>query len=557
MRTRADTIASTREVLVVSAIGVVLAAVMTWPLVTGMGHLGRTADIDADGQFSIWNVAWVAHTIVVDPIHLFDANIYYPHRRTLAYSEANLVAGTIGVPTYWLTQNPWATLNVVMLFAFASAYVCTFLLLRYLSGDARGAAIAAAIFAFCPFVFAHLPHIQLLMTGGMPLALLLFHRVADEPSIRRGMLLGVALATQALACAYYGIFAGLAIGYATLLIAARRRLWWSRAYWEAILIAAVIAIALVAPVFAVFLRVRAETGFGRTLDEAVRWAANPQSYLASAAHAHGWLLDFTNAHFERWTEVLFPGVTAVVLGSIGLVVAARAPKEDDRVREAGLLYGTLAGVAFWASLGPSAGLYRVLYYLPAFSFLRAPSRIGLVVVLCLAALASLALARILRLVPARRQGLVAAVLGAAVLADTFVAPLPFAEAPVLARPYALLAKLPRGPVAEFPFYGERIAFQLHAQYMLFSTSHWMPLVNGYSDVIPDDFRPTARILDSFPSLDAFNVLARHRVRYIGIHWDMFVNRADEIRERLKPFAPHLRVLASDDKMTLYEIVSFP
>ena len=186
MRTPADTIASTREFLVASAIGAVLAVVMTWPLVTGMGHLGRTRDTDADGQFSIWNVAWVARTLVVDPAHLFDANIFYPHRRTLAYSEANLVAGTIAVPTYWLTKNPWATLNVVMLFAFASAYVCAFLLLRYVSGDARAAAIAAVIFAFCPFVFAHLPHIQLLMTGGIPLALLLFHRAADDPGAGRG-----------------------------------------------------------------------------------------------------------------------------------------------------------------------------------------------------------------------------------------------------------------------------------------------------------------------------------------------------------------------------------
>ena len=557
MRTPADTIASRREFLVATAIGAVLAVVMTWPLVTGMGHLGRTADTDADGEFSIWNVAWVARTIVVDPVHLFDANIYYPHKRTLAYSEANLVEGAIAVPIYWLTKNPWATLNVVMLFAFTSAYVCTFLLLRYLSGDARAAGVAAAIFAFCPFVFAHLPHIQLLMTGAVPLSLLLFHRVADDPSIRRGVLLGVALATQALACAYYGIFAGLAIGYAALLVATRRRLWRSRAYWEAIVVAAITAVALVGPVFIVFLRVRAETGFGRSLEEAARWAANPQSYLASAAHAHAWLLEYAQARFERWTEVLFPGIAALVLGSVGLVVSMRASSIEDRIRETGLLYGSLAAVAFWASLGPSAGLYRVLYYLPAFSFLRAPSRIGLVVILCLAVLASLAIARVLRAITAPAQWLAAAALGIAVLADTFVAPLPFADAPVLARPYAVLAKLPRGPVAEFPFYGERIAYQLHAQYMLFSTSHWMPLVNGYSDVIPDDFRPTATILDSFPSRDAFNVLARHRVRYVGIHWDMFVNRAAEIRERLKPFSRHLRVLASDDRMTLYEIVSFP
>ena len=112
-------------------------------------------------------------------------------------------------------------------------------------------------------------------------------------------------------------------------------------------------------------------------------------------------------------------------------------------------------------------------------------------------------------------------------------------------------------VAEFPFYGERIAFPLHAQYMLFSTSHWMPLVNGYSDVIPRDFREAAFVLDSFPSADAFIVLAHHRVRYITIHWDMFGRRQDEIHRRLEPYAANLRILYADDRMTLYEIVKYP
>src|SRR4029077_9943717 len=95
-------------------------------------------------------------------------------------------------------------------------------------------------------------------------------------------------------------------------------------------------------------------------------------------------------------------------------------------------------------------------------------------------------------------------------------------------------------------YGERIAFPLHAQYMLFSTSHWMPLVNGYSDVIPLDFREAAAVLDSFPSRDAFMVLARHRVRYLAVHWDMFAGREAEIRGRMKPFFAKPQVLASDN-----------
>ena len=85
------TIARPRERLFITAVGLMLAILMTWPLATGLGSLGRTRGTDADGQFSIWNIAWVARTMVVDPLHLFDANIFFPHKTTLAYSEANIL----------------------------------------------------------------------------------------------------------------------------------------------------------------------------------------------------------------------------------------------------------------------------------------------------------------------------------------------------------------------------------------------------------------------------------------------------------------------------------
>ena len=51
-----------------------------------------------------------------------------------------------------------------------------------------------------------------------------------------------------------------------------------------------------------------------------------------------------------------------------------------RRRDVVLLYSILTVAAAWASFGPAAGLYAVLYRLvPTFSFLRAPSRFGLVV----------------------------------------------------------------------------------------------------------------------------------------------------------------------------------
>jgi len=234
---------------------------------------------------------------------------------------------------------------------------------------------------------------------------------------------------------------------------------------------------------------------------------------------------------------------------------------DDR--ETLALYGSLGVLAFWGSFGPPAGLYTVLYrVVPLFTFLRAPSRFGLLVVFVLSISAAIALARIISMAgsdPAlhRRSRLVAAAFGIVAIAELNVIPFPWERALAVSTNYRVLASMPRAVVAEFPFYGERIAFPLHAQYMVLSTTHWMPLVNGYSDYIPQDFREAAFVLDSFPSTDTFKILERRRVRYIGIHWDMYGPRQEEIRTKLKDFTQHLRPLASDETMALYEIVSFP
>src|SRR3954447_25273629 len=75
----------------------VLALALTAPLSLNPAGLAR---LDGDGQFSIWSVAWVAHALTTDPSNVWNANIFYPNRMTLAYSEANLLAGLLAAPAY-------------------------------------------------------------------------------------------------------------------------------------------------------------------------------------------------------------------------------------------------------------------------------------------------------------------------------------------------------------------------------------------------------------------------------------------------------------------------
>jgi hypothetical protein len=182
--------------------------------------------------------------------------------------------------------------------------------------------VAAVLFAFCPYFYSHSAHIQLLMAGGMPLSMLALHRLVDAPSLPRGAALGAALAAQALACAYYGIFAGLMVGYSVLFFAIRRRLWRARGFWIAVAVGAVVAGLIVFPFLLPYLELQ-EGGFVRSLDDARRYSATWQSYLASPSHLHRPILVLARQLGWRIGEVLFPGVLAIVLGIVGIALCWR------------------------------------------------------------------------------------------------------------------------------------------------------------------------------------------------------------------------------------------
>ncbi len=522
-----------------------LTVFLTWPLAAHLETLGR-AD-NGDGRISIWNVAWVARALVIDPRHVFDANIFYPHTGTLVYSESNLGAGALAIPVYWTTGSPYAAHNFVFLLSFVLSATGMYYLVRYLARDRRAAAVAATCFAFCPYVFAHTPHIQLLMTAGLPFSMLAFHRLADQPTWRRGVVLGLTMAGQALFCGYYAVFVMLMVGFAVLVVAVGDR-WTDVRFWAAVLVAAVVAIVVVWPLFVPYSRLQHATGFHRALEDARQWSANWRMYFVSSSAAHLRLLRLSGPA----NEVVFPGVVALGFGGAGLAVGWAA---RGRWREVSVLYGALAVLACWASFGPDGGLYGVLYAaVPVFSLLHAPSRFGLVVTFALSVLAGVSISALLRRRVAPR--LTTVVLLAAAIAELRVT-LTFSPIPPVDTAYRVLAGLPRGAVIEMPVYSRRVAFA-RTQYMLSSTAHWMPLVDAYSDYIPEDFSNNAAALGGFPSRDSFAILNRDHVRYAVFHLDLFDPAARlDVLARLREFDRYLMRRYGDDKTQLYEIVGSP
>jgi hypothetical protein len=525
----------TRPVPVALAVAVGLAVVMTWPLAARPGSVAR---FDSnDGKYSLWNVAWVARALAGHPSELFDANIFHPHRNTLAYSEANLVAGAMAAPVYAITRNPIAAHNVTVFVALVLAFLATWQLARRLTGRADTALAPAAAFAFSAFVSAHTAHIQLLMIFVLPVALVAFHRFVERPGWGRAVVLGLALALAGLGCGQYGIMAGLVIGLGALWFARGQAD--QRRYWLGLALAVGVAAAAVAPAFLPYLELRRESGFKSAvnLDEAREFSADAGAYARSTAIVY-------RSETRETGEVLFPGFIVLGLAATALAAARRVE----------IFYAAAAVLAAWASFGPAAYLYTALAeVVPFMSFVRTPARFGVVVLLALSLLAAFGAARV-----ARGRAWIAAALVAGVAVEVKSA-WPLLEVPPVPEAYRRLAALPRGPVVEFHFPYKPTDLHNHAKFMYWSMWHWQPLVNGYSDYIPPDFRDMAIPINGFPDPESLRLLRGRGARYVVLHLDTYhpPSVRQSMLDRFPPYAEYVRPLVQTGNVWLYEIVAYP
>ncbi len=538
-----------REAIAVAALAGALAAVMTYPVILQLDGAGRVDSID--GRWAIWNVGWVAHALTTNPAGLYQTNIFYPHPGSLVFAEANLVAGLLAVPAYLATGSAFVAHNSVLLLAFMLSFVGMYALARYLTHTPIACVAPAIAFAFCPYVFARVPHISLQLMGGLPLALLALHRLVDQRTVGRAVTLGAVLAAQALATGYYGIFAGLSVGVGVLFFGVTRGLWRERPYWGMCLLAAVTSIAIVTPFFLPYLELQRDTGFARTLDEARTYSADWRAYFASSAWTHRWMLPL----LRNWREVLFPGFLVTVGGAVGAWLVATGVARTRR--DIAAFYGVVGALAIWLSFGPQAGLYTALYEtVPVMSLIRAPVRVAVLLPLSLAVLSALGLAALTSTRNRRRGRLVGAAAALLVTVELVESPIQWYPAPESSPAYGVLAPLADGPVLELPFYDEEAGFGWHTGYLLASTRHWKRIVNGYGDYFPPEFVADAPVMAGFPSPESLARLARMEVRYVLVHFDL---RGSPERStwdaRVAPFRSALDTVYEGPDAALYEIAT--
>ena len=504
------------EVLLVIAACSAAAIVMTFPLVL---HATRALPSDLiDTLYNTWTISWVSQRLAHGLSGVWNAPIFYPDRDTLAFSENLFGVAIFVAPIYWLTRNPILTYNVAFLFAFVLSGAGMYFLARSLTGSRAAAAVAGAAYAFSPFRFAQMTHLQMLATGWMPIALWGLHEYFATRARRWLIVFAAATILQVTSNGYVGYFMLLpcAVVFVYELWRADAGRW--RAAGEIAVACAAVAVVLL-PIAASYVQVRSRYQQVRPLEEIASHSATPRSYLVGKTFIGVWRWLPTAVATDTEKE-LFPGIFVVALALLG-------------IGRRSWPYALIAVAAFLFSLGPAGGAYRLLLALvPGMNGMRVPARFAIVVVLGLSVLAGYGAAALAGRVRREWLPLLAGILVLAVAADGFTAPLPM-------QPYDARGRLedravvqwlstrPQGAVLHLPIKTDNFQ-ELHYQYTTLLDGH--PIVNGYSGYssqLQESLRmPNSPLSDPDRFEKGIEMLRGLGVRYVVVHTHDFLTNAN-------------------------------
>ena len=411
---------------------------MTWPVAR---HLNTHV---TPGQqpvmtvpyLNLWTLAWNHRWLRGETESYWDANLFYPHQKTLAYSEPQFGMGLLTAPLAFLGANTVLAYNLLLLGflwgAGMSMYgLCWYLFRGYANGvsDPRfasreiyrwvAAATAGVFYGFHFYIFLEMGVLQLLATLFGPLSFLGLHRFVDSNKWRDVLIFCVGFLGAWYTCGYYGLFLSVFI-LCFVLRFGYRKLFEKRAVMVGIGAAAITIIGLV-PLVLGMQSAKTAMSLSRPKFVVENLSAVLGNYLKFPKNS--WLYEklLAVSSPERGT---FLGLLLICLSGIAAIAIFRGRSSQrsaglsgsrepnagvflnlDRFRgRYGVFYIAMAGFAFWLSYGmalippDSVGLgiyrflvwispYNLLYqFVPGFTSIRSPYRFYIFSVLFLCVL---------------------------------------------------------------------------------------------------------------------------------------------------------------------------
>ena len=574
----------------------VLTVAMTWPLITRLStHVtpGQQSAMTVP-YFNLWTLAWNHHWFSGGVPNYWDANIFFPHQRTLAFSEPQFVTSMVTYPVVLLGSDTVLAYNIALLGFFCgagmSAYALCWWLLEPADGNLKNrtasgryrwisAVTTGILYAFNFYMFREVGVLQLLATLFLPITFLGMHRFFRDYKWSDALLFSIGFLGSWCTCAYYGLFLSVFVPCFAIRLA-NRDLWQKKTLMKIAGILTLILICLIPLGYGMW---AAKTAMSLDRPEILiqNFSALIKNYLKLPSHTllYGGILQIPLG------RSLFLGGVLLFLASLGMIGILEAKKKKTGIvnqhpqpllQQYGVFYLCMALLGLLLSLGmalaPRTSMdlggyqflvwlspYNLLYnFVPGFSSIRSPDRFIVFCILFLSILAGYGIFRLSQHIRPGWKRIVVPFLVAAMIFELWPLPLRLVKIPrtveELPRIYAHLRSIPpHSGLLELPMsvaYTEQ-GIESEARYMYFSSFHWASLVNGYSGFLPQSTEKLAKIMQKsvpqvvLPALQAFNV------QYILAHVDELSE--DEFTQFKQLEAEGLKLLFREGNDFLYEV----
>jgi hypothetical protein len=292
-------------------------AMLTWPYVTRL----RDAVVDPGDPYLIsWILWWDYHQTFTDPLNLFNANLFYPLRYTLAFSEHSYGIAMFFFPLYALGARPLTVHAVAMFFGFVTCGYGAFRLARTLTGSNGAAWVAGIIFAFVPFRFGMMSQVAYLWSCWIPLlfeALVLF---AQQRSRKRAVWLGIAFFMSGITTISWFTLSLVPFVVSAAILLTRHQTWRDRDFWRRGAVALGLASLGLLPFMLPYVIAARLYNFQRSIDEVKSWSAWPSHWLAADGRNKLWHGMGDNLP-DGGKMRLFPGLLPILLSLAALLLA--------------------------------------------------------------------------------------------------------------------------------------------------------------------------------------------------------------------------------------------
>ncbi len=314
------------SIVAASLFFVVATVVMTWPMARDLRHL---ISDPGDPYLTTWILHWDYRSLTHHPLSLFDANIFFPSRLTLAFSENLVGAAVFGIPLFAAGMPPIEVYNVVFLLGMAISGFGAWALADELTGDAVASLLAGIAYAYVPFRFDQVAHIQMQWGGFLPLFLLFLFRFFESRKTQDLFGFAIFFILNGLANVHFAIFGTIALVLTATLELTRRDLWRDRQVLARLLATIGVSAIALGPFFLPYAIAARLYHFHRGLGEMISYSAVPGSFLSAGLRNK--LLGAATTRFARPEAALYPGLVLVTLAGLG-IYRGRPKRQDPAKR---------------------------------------------------------------------------------------------------------------------------------------------------------------------------------------------------------------------------------